>query len=76
MNINYHTLRYHLIKHSEAKLKTPRKSHVKKDDRVIDAFLKLPDVFNQLRGSLDKNKYITINLYFQDESRCGLMSHV
>lgn len=33
-------------------------------------------MFNELRISLDKNKYSGINLYFQDESRFGLMTHV
>ena len=39
-------------------------------------FLKLPKTFNSLRMSLDKNKYSGVNLYFQDESRFGLMTHI
>lgn len=37
---------------------------------------KLPDLLNNIRISLDKNKFEGINLYFQDESRFGLMTHI
>ena len=39
-------------------------------------FLKLPDTLTQIRNSLNKNKYSSVNLYFQDESRFGLMTHI
>ena len=39
-------------------------------------FLKLPDVLSQFGNSLDKNNFDNINLYFQDESRFGLMTHM
>lgn len=39
-------------------------------------FLKLPNTFKGLRISLNKDKYSSVNLYFQDESRFGLMSHM
>ena len=39
-------------------------------------FLKLPETFSEFRISLDKNKYSGVNLYFQDESRFGLMTSV
>lgn len=41
-------------------------------------FLKLPHTFEELRISLNKSKgkFESINLYFQDESRFGLMSHM
>jgi transposase len=39
-------------------------------------FLKLPNTFKELRISLNKDKYTSVNLYFQDESRFGLMSHM
>ncbi len=42
VSINYHLLRYHLIKHFKTKLKSPRKSHYKKDDKAVNAFLKTP----------------------------------
>lgn len=35
---------------------------------------KLPDTLDEIRTSLDKNKYTSVNLYFQDESRFGLMT--
>lgn len=39
-------------------------------------FLKnLPIELNQIRLSLDKDTIASINLYFQDESRFGLMTH-
>ncbi|QGY47610.1 IS630 family transposase [Maribellus comscasis] len=44
--------------------------------RLQKPFLKLPNVFIQLGNSLDKNKFPSVNLYFQDESRFGLMSHI
>jgi len=34
----------------------------------------LPEIFNQIRQNLDKAKYTSVNLYFQDESRFGLMT--
>ncbi len=39
-------------------------------------FLKLALTLNKLRISLNKNKHTSVNLYFQDESRFGLMTHV
>jgi len=42
VSIKYHWLRKYLIKHFKTKLKSPRKSHYKKDDQAIDAFLKTP----------------------------------
>ena len=38
--VNYHLLRYYWIKHFKTKLKGPRKSHYKKDDKAVNAFLK------------------------------------
>ena len=40
VEITYHWLRAYLIKNFKIKLKSPRKSHYKKDDQAIDAFLK------------------------------------
>jgi transposase len=40
IDIQYHWLRIYLIKHFKTKLKSPRKSHYKKEDKAIDAFLK------------------------------------
>ena len=42
VEITYHWMRAYLIKHFKTKLKTPRKSHYKKDSQAIDAFLKTP----------------------------------
>ena len=40
-------------------------------------FLKnFPIELNQIRISLDTNNYTSVNLYFQDESRFGLMTHI
>ncbi len=39
-DIEYHNLRMYLIKHFKTKLKVPRKSHYKKDDKAQGAFLK------------------------------------
>lgn len=35
---------------------------------------KLPDLLSEIRTSLDKDSYTSVNLYFQDESRFGLMT--
>ena len=40
VSVSYHLLRYHLIKHFKTKLKSPRRSHYKKDDKAVKAFLK------------------------------------
>ena len=40
VKIQYHWLRVYMIKHFKTKLKSPRKSHYKKDDKAVDAFLK------------------------------------
>lgn len=42
VDVQYHNLRRHLIQHFKTKLKTPRKSHYKKDGNAVDAFLKTP----------------------------------
>lgn len=40
-------------------------------------FLKnFPIELNKIRTSLNTNKHTSINLYFQDESRFGLMTHI
>ena len=36
---------------------------------------KLPKLLSEIRISLIKNKFSRVNLYFQDESRFGLMTH-
>lgn len=40
LDLKYNTIRKHLIRHYETKIKSPRKSHIKKDDEAIEAFLK------------------------------------
>jgi len=42
LEIKYNTLRTYLIRHFKTKLKSPRKSHYKKDEQAIEAFLKTP----------------------------------
>ena len=42
INIQYHWLRKYLITHFKTKLKSPRKSHYKKDEQAEKAFLKTP----------------------------------
>ena len=42
VDVQYQNLRRYLIQHFKTKLKTPRKSHYKKDDKAVDAFLKTP----------------------------------
>lgn len=40
IDVNYHTVRKYLIKHFNTKIKSPRKSHIKKDPQAKEAFLK------------------------------------
>lgn len=40
VSIKYHWLRKYLITHFRTKLKSPRKSHYKKDEQAIEAFFK------------------------------------
>ncbi len=42
LDIKYATLRKYMITHFGTKLKSPRKSHYKKDEQAIEAFLKTP----------------------------------
>lgn len=40
LDVQYHTIRAYLIRHFKTKIKRPRKSHIKKDDQAVEAFLK------------------------------------
>lgn len=40
VKVKYHWLRVYMIKHFKTKLKVPRKSHIKKDEKAITTFLK------------------------------------
>ena len=40
VDIQYHWLRAYMIKHFKTKLKSPRKSHIKKDVAQVETFLK------------------------------------
>ena len=40
LDMKYNTVRTYLIRHFKTKIKTPRKSHYKKDQQAIDAFFK------------------------------------
>jgi transposase len=40
VKMNYHWLREYMIKRFKTKIKQPRKSHVKKNEQAIEAFLK------------------------------------
>ena len=51
------------------------KRHFKKNDEAIKLLKNLPNNLELIRIGLKKEKYISINLYFQDESRFGLMTH-
>jgi hypothetical protein len=46
---------------------------MKKPFRLLKKF---PNDLQAIRIGLNKNKYTGINLYFQDESRFGLMTHM
>ena len=42
VEVKYHLLRHYLIQHFKTKLKSPRKSHYKKDEAAEKVFLKTP----------------------------------
>lgn len=42
VKVSYHNLRAYMKKHFKTKLKSPRKSHYKKDEQAVEAFLKNP----------------------------------
>ena len=44
--------------------------------RLLKPFLKLPETFKQIKNGLVFDRETTVNLYFQDESRFGLKTHV
>lgn len=48
----------------------------RKTKRQKIPFLKLPDRLAEIRINLNKDKYSSINLYYQDESRFGLKTFV
>ena len=45
-------------------------------NRPLRSSKKLPNLINSFRIGLNKDKYDSINIYFQDESRFGLMTHI
>jgi len=49
LEIKNNTLRTYLILHFKTKIKAPRKSHYKKDDQTIEAFLKLPNELENIK---------------------------
>lgn len=44
--------------------------------RLLKPFLKLPKTFENIKNGLVFDRKTTVNLYFQDESRFGLKTHV
>lgn len=45
-------------------------------NRPLRPLKKLPDLLEEIRINLDKDKFDSVNLYYQDESRFGLMTHL
>ena len=44
--------------------------------RLLKPLKKLPNILSDIRISLNKDKHESVNMYFQDESRFGLMTHI
>lgn len=63
-------------KQNEIEVESTKKDKCKKTSGSEESFLKLPDVLSSIRTSLNTNKYKSINLYYQDESRYGLKTFV
>ncbi len=70
--VNYGTL-YCKRKH-KSKLKIARKSHYKKKENTEVFLENLVNKLEEYRIILDKNNLKSVNLYFQDESRFGLIT--
>ena len=45
-------------------------------NRLLKPFLKLPETFKSIKKGLIFDSETTVNLYFQDESRFGLKTHI
>jgi len=45
-------------------------------NRLLKPFLKLPETFKTVKNGLILDEKSTVNLYFQDEARFGLKTHV
>ena len=45
-------------------------------NRLLKPFLKLPNTFDNLKKGMVFDRKTSVNLYFQDESRFGLKTHV
>ena len=56
-------------------MKVSRKSHYKKDEKAEELFKKnLKQTLKQINNKLDNDTITTVNLYFEDESRFGLIT--
>ena len=74
-NISYQVFYNHWRKHHNSVLIVSRKSHHKKDKEAIKEFQEeLPDKLLKIKNEIDEVKFDSFNLYFQDESRFGLMT--
>lgn len=73
-SVNYGALYAHCRRKHKAKLKVARKSHYKKYENAQAFFKNLESRFEEFRIILDKNNFESVNLYFQDESRFGLIT--
>ena len=74
-NVKYTTLYKHCREHHNSVLIVSRKSHHKKDKEAAKKFKEdLPDKLCEIKSSTAKNKFDSAHLYFQDESRFGLMT--
>jgi len=74
-NVKYTTLHKHCREHHNSVLIVSRKSHHKKDKQATKKFKEeLPDKLRKIKTEIDETKFDSFNLYFQDESRFGLMT--
>ncbi|MCY4561301.1 MAG: hypothetical protein OXC03_03110 [Flavobacteriaceae bacterium] len=75
-NISYQVLYNHCRKHHNSVLIISRISHHKKDEEATREFKEenLPGKLFEIKNEIDEAKFDSFNLYFQDESRFGLMA--
>jgi hypothetical protein len=64
----------HCRRNYKTKLKVARKSHHNKDEKAEELFKNLEISLKQIKLNLNKNKKTSVNLFFQDESRFGLIT--
>ncbi|MBP6431715.1 MAG: hypothetical protein KA319_08110 [Ferruginibacter sp.] len=71
IDMNYHAVNKYVKRKFGARLKVSRKNHVLKSPADEAVFKNLFQNLEHIKEKYDKIDCVSINLYFQDESRFG-----